>query len=220
MGILDWLYPPRCIFCRSIIPIEQYKGLNICSKCCKHIPWYGFESHNYIKESFKDGWISLYYDEMVKSAVLSLKYNNCPQYARTLAFIMYKYMCQVSFKVKIDYFMPVPIHKKRKRIRGYNQAELLAKELSRLTKIPYITNLKRIKNTKPQNTLHGVEARYNNLKNSFSLEKPEILKNKNIMLIDDIYTTGATLKMCAATIIDNSDCNGIYYYILSSGKHE
>lgn len=218
MNFLDWIYPPRCVFCHNIIPVNVYKNLDICPKCLKYIPWYSGKNKNYLPKIFKNGWIVLDYDEMVKAAIMRFKYDNCPRYAKALAFLMYNYMKNIDFGVKIDYFIPVPIHKKRKRVRGYNQAELLAKELSKLSGIPYINNLKRIKNTKPQSKLHGVEARYNNLKNSFLLEKPEMLKDKNIMIIDDIMTTGATLEKCALSIIDKSNCNGIYYYILSSGK--
>ena len=103
----------------------------------------------------------------------------------------------------------VPLHKLRLIKRKYNQSILLAKHLSIKTKIPInYTSLIRTENTIPQVQLSG-KARLNNLKNAFMIKYPEIIKNKKIVLIDDVETTGSTLKECAK-ILKKAGAQNIY----------
>ena len=99
--------------------------------------------------------------------------------------------------------VPIPVDKKKLRIRGYNQSELLADQLANIIKIPVIkNNLIKIKQTKPQMEL-SKEDRENNLKEAFLLENPEELKNKKVFLVDDVYTTGSTIGECANILKDS-----------------
>jgi len=96
--------------------------------------------------------------------------------------------------------IPVPMEKKKMKNRGYNQSEELAKELSKILQIPLsLNNLIKIKQTLPQIKLSAKE-RQENLKNAFSINNPEELKNKKIFLVDDVYTTGSTMEECAKTL--------------------
>jgi ComF family protein len=96
-----------------------------------------------------------------------------------------------------DVLIPVPIHRARRRKRGFNQAELIAELLSRILSIPVSSgNLLKTKNTIPQTGLTG-KCRPINLKNSFSVLTPSTLVGKSIILVDDVRTTGATLDACA-----------------------
>lgn len=98
-----------------------------------------------------------------------------------------------------DLLVPVPLHKSRLRERGYNQSLLLVKELHRLTKIPYGTQLIRSRPTSHQTGLSRT-ARLDNLHNAFKVKKPEQIQGKSIILVDDVFTTGATLRACAAAL--------------------
>lgn len=101
----------------------------------------------------------------------------------------------------VDLLIPVPLHPKRLRERGFNQALLLVKELSQQTKIPYARRvLRKSKLTPPQVRLSG-EERERGVKNSFYVSKGEEVRGKSILLIDDVYTTGATVNECARVLL-------------------
>src|SRR5699024_2139136 len=95
-----------------------------------------------------------------------------------------------------DALVPVPLHPDRERIRGYNQAALLAQELGKRLDIPVLSGwLVRVKNTSPQKALEGA-ARQNNLKKAFKIVQDDVKLN-TIVIIDDIYTTGSTIDAAA-----------------------
>ena len=96
--------------------------------------------------------------------------------------------------------MPVPIHSKKLRERGYNQSEELAKELSKVLNVPIVSNvLVKIKNTEPQMKLSKSE-REKNLEGVFAIKNPEKIRDKKVFLVDDVYTTGSTMAECAKTL--------------------
>lgn len=97
--------------------------------------------------------------------------------------------------------VPIPLDKKKLKLRGYNQSEELAKELSPILKIPVILqNLIKIKSTKPQMELKK-EEREKNLENAFQIKNLAELKGKKVFLVDDVYTTGSTMEECAKTLL-------------------
>jgi competence protein ComFC len=101
---------------------------------------------------------------------------------------------------KFDLILPVPLHRTRQRRRGYNQAQLLAEGLSRLTKISLGgKDCVRVRDTKPQTGLRGAERR-KNVRGAFAVPRPERVKGASILLIDDVLTTGATLDSCATAL--------------------
>lgn len=99
--------------------------------------------------------------------------------------------------------MNVPVHKKRKNVRGYDQSELIAREIARnIKKIKFEKVLKKVKNTKKQSLLKRKE-RANNVKNAYEIMNEQIICNKEIILFDDIYTSGATTNECARVLREN-----------------
>ena len=93
-----------------------------------------------------------------------------------------------------DFILPVPIHKKRLRERGFNQATLLAKGIAETEGVPILTNaLVRRRHTVAQSSL-GMDARQHNIIGAFEIRKPEVIHNKRILIIDDVFTTGATVR--------------------------
>jgi ComF family protein len=94
----------------------------------------------------------------------------------------------------------VPLDRKKLRSRGYNQSEELARELSKIVKVPAISDvLLKTRPTKPQMELSGQE-RAKNLLNVFAIKNPEKIRDKKIFLVDDVYTTGSTMEECAKTL--------------------
>ena len=139
---------------------------------------------------------ALRYDEFSKNMLLSFKFmdktENAPVFAKWL-----KLAGADIFKEGVDLIVPVPLHFTRLLKRRYNQSALIARELGKLTgiKVDY-TSVIRHRRTKPQVQFSG-HARISNVKNAFSVKHPERLKNKRVVLIDDVMTTGSTLKECA-----------------------
>ncbi len=116
----------------------------------------------------------------------------------------------------VQAIIPVPLHKKRLHKRGYNQAEILAKELGKLIHIPVVTKLVvRQKNTVPQKAL-GATDRQNNLENAFKLEVNDV-KLTTIVIIDDIYTTGSTID-AVARVLKAAGVKNVYYIAIAIGR--
>ena len=96
----------------------------------------------------------------------------------------------------IDLIIPIPLHPKRLRERGYNQSEYIAKGISEVTGIPVdTTHLTRCKNT-PKQALQSGEARKQNVANAFAIHHPEQMYHKHILIVDDLITTGETMRAC------------------------
>jgi len=97
----------------------------------------------------------------------------------------------------LDMIVPVPLHKKRQTQRGFNQAQVLAKALERRTGIRSIPKLLvKVRNVPPQTSLEG-KARRKNIRGAFGIKKEKKVKDKTILLVDDVYTTGSTVEECA-----------------------
>lgn len=169
------------------------------------------------RESFVTQGRSLWlHREPVPHAVYRFKYHNRRSYGKVFAREMEKYYGAWLEKCGIEGILPVPLHPSRKRKRGFNQAEILARELSELTKIPVCTDvLYRIKRTSPQKTL-GPGERKANLKGAFAV--PASWKPlKNVLLVDDIYTTGSTVERCAA-VLKKAGVENVWFLTISIGQ--
>ena len=103
-----------------------------------------------------------------------------------------------------DIILPVPISKKRYKQRGYNQTELIAREIRKRTDIELVTNcLYKEKNNVPQSTLNK-EDRIENVKNAYIIKNSKIIKDKRVIIFDDIYTTGSTVNECSKLLKQNN----------------
>lgn len=218
MFLLDFLFPKRCVRCRKI-------GSYICPQCFTYIsftdtivcvvcqrPAIGGITHPVCQTPFGvDGvFPSLVYIGIVKKLVYTFKY---PPYLSDLrdclTELFYEgliqkeqfYTCFTNQSV----FVPVPLHVSKLRKRGYNQAEKLAGGLASKFEIPVIDCLARVKNTKTQIGLTK-EERQENLKDAFALKKEffqQMKTVKQVYLVDDVSTSGATLRECAKILKKN-----------------
>lgn len=210
--VLDFIYPKNinCIICDNPIKLTNSYSLckdcfnelhflkDACLKCGKPIINHNLEYENIEdcpscrKRSFYfDRAIScIEYDKTSKKMILDFKYKNKTYFCRYVAQIMSEKMELENLTA--DYLLFVPLHKKRLRKRGFNQAEKIAKDLSEITGIPMLNCIFRHKNTKKLYSLNRKE-RQEEVKNSFTIkDKENLLYNKNVILVDDIFTTGAT----------------------------
>lgn len=196
---LQLLYPPHCRFCENLIN-EKTVFCNTCIKLIKPIATSFI--HVTKKYNIKVFAISNY-EEPLKSLILRKSCSDilaCKQIAQ----LIHK---KTNIKnTLIDFIVPIPLHWTRYAWRGYNQSHEMAKILSKKLKVPILNILKRNKRTVFQSQL-SPEKRSENVKNVFQIHKKyqitlnRIIKNKNILLVDDLCTTGATLKNAARPII-------------------
>ena len=185
------IYPNKCGICNKICKN------NICEQCEKIID--NYVKFNKLCYNNKEFDIHIYfakYEKLIREKILEYKFKNKAYLHNFFAEIIIKYEKEYSFLKKYDIITPVPIHKIRKIARGYNQTELIAKDIAKQIKnLTYKNTLKKIKNTVPQSSLNK-EQRSINAQNSYIILKNVELNDKNIVLFDDIYTTGATVNEC------------------------
>lgn len=156
------------------------------------------------------------YEGKVKDSLMDFKYRNRREYADFFAYEIVKRHGRDILEAAPEALVPVPVHWAKRRKRGYNQAKLLANGLSGYLNIPVDdTLIQRRINTIPQKKLDPVQ-RENNLKKAF-LSAKNIVKYKSVMLVDDIYTTGATVETCTKVLRDIG-IHEVYYTSVCIGK--
>jgi ComF family protein len=130
-----------------------------------------------------------------------LKYGKRPSLAKRLGRMMSILVLRDPLLSRAELVVPVPLHSARQRERGYNQSELLASALAESLGIRLVKNaLVRRKNTKSQTGLTP-EQRMRNVADAFEVKKPDTLKGKKVLLVDDVMTTGSTLRFCAEALL-------------------
>jgi ComF family protein len=146
-----------------------------------------------------DGIRSLFrFDEVIRKAVHELKYRNLKAISPCLAELLANYL--KSNPIPGEVLVSVPLHPRRLRERGYNQSSLLARELGKRIGLPVIEDcLIRVKQSRPQVRAVDVEERRRNVADAFAC-RDEKLEGKQVILIDDVCTSGATLESCAAAL--------------------
>ena len=210
--LLTFIYPKTCMSCNTLLnyntkielcdncakDFNPYRG-NRCITCDRPIDNTGECSIcKSEKIYFEKGYCVYPYAGAVRNTILNFKFKNMALYYTYLGSKMTEYYFEYIME-SYDYITAVPIHKKKLKVRGYNQAELLAEYISEQINIPYCTVLKRTVTTKPQNALNKKE-RVVNIKNAFSLIDNINIKNKSILIVDDIFTTGTTINECCKVL--------------------
>lgn len=215
--ILGLLFPPVCLVCRKRIDTRENKfflcisclqkiKLNntaFCPVCSRRLPENKKTRHQ--DSPFILAAAGFYGDEILDPLITLLKYQKIKQAAVPLGEILSRYLKDLfkNYELEIKDFLiiPVPLHWQKKKQRGFNQSYLIAGQLSNNMGLPIENNiLKRTKNTASQVELKDKEKREINIKDCFIVEKPELLSGKNIILLDDVFTTGATMKEAALVI--------------------
>jgi len=138
------------------------------------------------------------FDGVIRQAIHQLKYQNLRALVVPLAKLLQGYLSTNPLPAEV--LVPVPLHQKRLRERGYNQSSLLARELSKLINLPVVDNcLSRQRHAPPQARTSTVEERQRNIAGAFACRDYR-LRDKQVLLIDDVSTSGATLDACAAAL--------------------
>jgi len=197
-SILNIIFPTKCISC-------DQSGYDLCTKCLTDSPTAERESAE---------WIFPLYDYRhppIKKALWLFKYKGKKRLAKIFAEIFYERILEELSDLSVmenfnnPIFIPIPLSFKRYRERGYNQAELICKELIKIDSMRHGVNTKnkfrleknvliKPKETVHQAHIHNRSERLKNIIGSFTVKNEILIKNRNIILIDDITTTGATLN--------------------------
>lgn len=228
--VLDLLFPRRCVVCDEI---TDRAGESVCRKCQNKIIYIRepacmkcgkqlkSEEQEYCKdcERVRHSYIrgtALYDYGSMSDSLFRFKYAGRMEYASFYGRDLYEKKAKWLSVVRPDALLPVPIHPSRKRRRGYNQAELIARELSGLSGIPVNTALmERIKKTRPLKNLSH-EERQNNLKRAFKIRQNDV-KLSTIVIIDDIYTTGSTID-AMSEVLHQAGISDVYFMTLTVGR--
>lgn len=195
--ILDLIFPPVCGICNK--ELNTY----LCEKCEKEINKITCVGENkYNNKYFSTHMYLFKYEGIIRSKIISYKFDDKPYLYRTFCEIFVKNKKACEFLKNYDIIISVPMYKKKKNQRGYNQSELIAKEIAeKIENIEYRNDiLLKIRNTAKQSSLNK-QQRQENLKDSYKVKNKEYIKDKNILIFDDIYTTGITANECAKTLV-------------------
>lgn len=216
-NLLNAILPPRCIKCGTVIADDS----GLCAECFNEInfisaPYCQKCGHPFemapstgkmlcgrcmknLKTPFRLSRSTVHYDEASKNLILAFKFMDKTDNAATLARWL-NLAGRDIWAAGVDLMLPVPLHYTRLLKRRYNQCALLTAELHKLNGVPAdYTSLVKHRRTRPQVEFSGHE-RIKNLKGAFSVKHPEKIKGKRIVLIDDVMTTGSTLKECALVL--------------------
>ena len=205
--ILNIFFPTVCPYCGKVIYPDEYA----CAECIKKLP------PKSITKYAVGGYLCsapLPYEGAYSNAVKTFKFGSMGSYAGQLAFLIVQSVLEVHKNIDFDFITCVPMHIKDKKKRRYNQAELLARECAEIMNLPYIEAIEKFKQNQAQHTLSGID-RERNVKGVFRVIEEDKVRDKSVLIVDDIITTGNTLGECCR-ILKKSGAKNIYCAALCS----
>ncbi len=210
--LINLAFPSCCYYCDNTLETELY----VCNRCLGNIKKTNYhqipkrnELYTLLNDPEINGAFSMYYYEesgILQRLIYKLKYNHKKNIGIWMGEI-YGKILQREYICNFDYIIPVPLHKSKESLRGYNQSKMIAIGLNK-----YISgcindnSLIKIRDTASQ-TLKNKNKRRTDIIGSFRLMNAELLNNKNILLVDDIITSGSTILECIKTIKEGVNCN-------------
>ena len=197
-SVLDYFFPPICGMCGEIN--ENY----ICNNCYENIKKIKkCVINEYNNRNFSKHLYIFRYEGIIRNKIIEYKFEDKGYLYKMFAKIILSDKKTCNFIKKYDVIIPVPISKKRKKKRGYNQSELVANELAqKLNQDIWTDIIIKKKDNKPQSELNKLE-RIKNVEDIYEINKPIEVKNKKVLLLDDIYTTGRTVNEIARKLKQN-----------------
>ena len=191
----ELFFPPKCVLCKKVLGKEE---TDLCRDCREHQPEY---TEHKIKLSFLAQWTGLwYYKENVRSSILRYKFYGRRSYGRSFGRLLAMKLMKEGWD-DTDVLTWIPISRQRKFTRGYDQTELLAKAAAAELGLEPVPTLRKIRNTKPQSTMGDAAHRRANILGAYEVMDPAFIKDKRILLLDDIITTGVTASEAARTLL-------------------
>lgn len=229
-NFLNILFPETCPVCQN--PATDHKTAPICSDCWQSVSPYECpmcqrcgkplvsDVSMTCRECLEDAPAFSYarsfglYEGVLKKAISLLKFYGIKRLSKPLSDII------LHIEIpRVDAVIPVPLHEKRLRQREFNQSALLAKNIAKNLGIEVLVNcLVKVRDTMPQVGLRSQDRR-KNIKHAFDIKQEELVKGKNVILIDDVVTTGATVRECSR-VLKKAGAENIYVITLAHGVME
>lgn len=209
-SVVDIIYPNHCTICSTDL---HHNESYLCLNCKYDLPYIEHSEIN-LKSLQKLFWgranvqqifalLNYQKGNQTQKILHQLKYNKKTKLAQHFGEMMGDL---IQSSEKYAYLIPVPLHPKKKRIRGFNQSTVIANGMHKSTDIPVLEKvIKRIQFNKSQTNFTKYD-RWDNVKSIFSVAQPKLLKNKHVILIDDVLTTGATIEACVKELLKVEGC--------------
>ena len=209
--LIELIFPRHCCVCGEVLSRQEQ---DMCLDCLYKLPKI---EKIHLSELEKVFWgrfdverVTAYFYYQKESPynrlLHKMKYGNHPEVGMRLALMAAEQLSKEGFFDGIDAIVPLPLSKKKRRQRGYNQCDYIAEGLSQITGIPVLKDCV-VRNKSNETQTHKTrDERWRNVEGIFSLANPELIEGKHILLIDDILTTGATLTNCAIAIKSGCNC--------------
>jgi ComF family protein len=235
-SITEIIYPATCTVCKNRLKNKPSIAGFICTNCWgkakKNLPPFCYScgrqlaANNFTKGicphcvknrlHFDRAFSPCAYEGVIKKLIHEFKYNNKDYLGLSLSKLMIDFIKEYNLPMDlIDFVIPIPLHTTRLRQREFNQAQILSNHIaSEFNKNVLSDGLKRIRNTKTQTELEETK-RFLNIQGSFLLNENQDVKNKNILLVDDVLTTGATASE-AARVLKNGGANIVFVLTLAN----
>lgn len=193
---LDLLYPPKCVFCDSVLQPEE---TFFCCACGEKLPM--AEDDRLVKTgTYFDRCVApLLYHDMVRDSFLDYKFHDKSWRGAVYAALLAPYV-QKEFP-DAEIIAWVPLSRRSQKDRGYDQSELVAKELSKCLDIPCEKLLQKVHDTQQQSRLENPEERRANVLGAYEVKQKAAVEGKTILLVDDVVTTGSTIEECSRVLL-------------------
>lgn len=219
-SLVNLVYPLSCQVCKSPLTPENDRFLchdcwekiqknppPFCAKCGRSLP--GLRDSAYIcgdcqrsEYHFNRAWAACLYEGVVKECIHLVKYSKKLCLVKPLSQLVLDFATTYLDMKAVDQLVPIPLHSAKLREREFNQAELIASRIKASFNIPIVSdNLRRIKLRPPQTTLPRKE-RIRNLNGAFKIKNPSQFRQRSILLIDDVFTTGSTVNECSKVLLE------------------
>lgn len=193
---LDLLFPPKCPFCQTVLDDPRAP---LCPVCQPLLPWLN-EKDTFRKVEHTEGcWSALEYRDAVRECVHRFKFSPISAYGQSLGLLVAQ-CAQNQSGIKADCVTWVPLSRKRRRERGFDQAQLMANEVGKLLGVPVERLLVKKRETKRQSRLTEHSQRKANVLGAYEVSTNYALLGKRILLVDDVVTSGATLSACTLAL--------------------
>lgn len=205
-NLINFVYPEKCYLCDKII-IQN--NTYLCENCTKNLNINTQIRTININNTNNIFCVSPFeYSGDIKQAIWRFKFRNCKYYSKFFSEIISQELIKNLNNINFNYICSVPVTNTKYKTRGFNQAECLARDLSQKLNINFLNILQKVKNTQDQHELN-LNMRKTNILGAFKINDKinSIIKNKNILLCDDIITTGNTLSECAKILLESGVSN-------------
>lgn len=211
--ILDLLFPPQCLYCSKNLA-KTASNLFLCDACDQSITRLDAFSCRFCRGRLAEpinrchpderpilAAVTLFHQPLIKELIHQLKFKSRQSVVDALTPRMKDYLVPLAHHFSDYIIIPVPLHVTREKHRGFNQAELIAKRIGVILALPLHTGvIVRARSTKPQTGTPNKKDRESNLKGAFQVTAPAAIEGKNILLVDDVVTSGATISEATRTL--------------------